>query len=214
MLLLVLRFSANDGPSTVSNARALHQKSPEARETRAPKPTGIDVAIGNTTEKPDAHSSVLKGLAGVPKARETSAPKPTDIDVLPPDAQTSALKAHSGMRTHDTLRSVQRHTRLCEYTHCMWLNTLIQYPSINEGAFLWESIAFYFSALLWRAKMNRWHLSLMGFWLNCAISICAFDRLNCAISICVFDSSYLRMLCAIGYVIWHSLTLFLVCRLQ
>ena len=103
------RFSANDGPPTVSNARALHQKWPEARETSVPKPTDIDMASRKTTEKPpDAQSSVLKGLAGVPEARETSAP-PTDIDVLSertkeksPDAQISALKAHSGMRTHYT----------------------------------------------------------------------------------------------------------------
>ena len=110
MPLLVRSFSANDGPSTVFNARAVHQKSPEVRETSVPKPTDIDVASGKTTEKPlDAQSSVLKGLAGVPEARETSAPKPTDNGVLseqtkekPADAVTSALKAHTGMRTHYT----------------------------------------------------------------------------------------------------------------
>ena len=61
------RFLADDGPTTVSNARALHQKPTEARETSAPKPSDSDVSSGRTKEQPsDAQSSAQKALSGVP----------------------------------------------------------------------------------------------------------------------------------------------------
>ena len=64
---MLCRFSANDKPTPVPNARALPEKLPEARETSAPKPSALDVASGRPKEQPpDAQSSVQKAISGVP----------------------------------------------------------------------------------------------------------------------------------------------------
>ena len=67
MLLISCRFSADDVPTTVSNARAMHQKPTEACETSAPKPSDSNMSSGRTKEQlPDAQSSAQKALSGVP----------------------------------------------------------------------------------------------------------------------------------------------------
>ena len=67
MLVISCRFSADDAITTVSNARALHQKPTESRETSTPKPSDSDEASGQTKKQPpDAQSSAQKALSGVP----------------------------------------------------------------------------------------------------------------------------------------------------
>ena len=64
---MLCRFSADDKPTTVPNARALPQKQPEACETSAPKPSALDVASGGTKEQsPETQSSAQKAVRGVP----------------------------------------------------------------------------------------------------------------------------------------------------
>ena len=64
---MLCRFSADDKPTTVPNARALPQKPPEARETIAPKPSAHDVVSERTKQQPpDSQSSAQIALSGVP----------------------------------------------------------------------------------------------------------------------------------------------------